>query len=144
MLKRMSVVICGLAVMGMTASYASAQTATEKTKTAVKNVGDATADAVRDSAVRKADSNEAPASAESASAPMALAFRGRSWVEVRDATGALVVQVTGNAGSTQAVTGRAPFDVVLGNAAAVEVTWQGRPFDTTPYTRQNVAKFTLR
>ena len=75
---------------------------------------------------------------------MALAFRGTSWVEVRDATGVLVVQVTGNAGGTQAVNGRAPFDVILGNAAVVNVTWQGRPFDTTPYTRQNVAKFTLR
>jgi cytoskeleton protein RodZ len=106
--------------------------------------GDNTADAVRDSVVRKADSNEATAPSESASGPMALAFRGRSWVEVRDATGKLVMQVTGNAGTTQAVNGRAPFDVVLGNAAAVEVTWQGRPFDTKPYTRQNIAKFTLR
>jgi osmotically-inducible protein OsmY len=52
MLKRMSVVICGLAVMGMTAGYASAQTATEKTKTAVKNVGDATADAAITTAVK--------------------------------------------------------------------------------------------
>ena len=52
MLKRMSVVICGLAVMGMTAGYASAQTATEKTKTAVKNAGDATADAAITTAVK--------------------------------------------------------------------------------------------
>ena len=52
MLKRMSVVICGLAVMGMTAGYASAQTATEKTKTAVKNAGDATADAAITAAVK--------------------------------------------------------------------------------------------
>ena len=52
MLKRMSVVICGLAVMGMTAGYASAQTATEKTKTALKNAGDATADAAITAAVK--------------------------------------------------------------------------------------------
>jgi hyperosmotically inducible protein len=52
MLKRMSVVICGLAVMGMTAGYASAQTATEKTKTAAKNAGDATADAAITTAVK--------------------------------------------------------------------------------------------
>jgi cytoskeleton protein RodZ len=105
---------------------------------------DDTADAVRDSTVRKADSNAATAPPESASTPMALTFRGKSWVEVRDATGTIVVQVTGNAGSTQAVNGRAPLDVVLGNAAAVDVTWQGRRFDTKPYTRQNIAKFTLR
>lgn len=52
MFKRMSVVICGLAVMGMTAGYASAQTATEKTKTAVKHAGDATADAAITTAVK--------------------------------------------------------------------------------------------
>ena len=43
MLKRMSVVICGLAVMLMTAGVASAQTATqdakEKTKTAAAKTG---------------------------------------------------------------------------------------------------------
>lgn len=52
MLKRMSVVICGLAIIGMTAGYASAQTATEKTKAAVKNAGDATADAAITTAVK--------------------------------------------------------------------------------------------
>ena len=39
MLKRMSVVICGLAVCLMTAGVATAQTATEKTKTAAKKTG---------------------------------------------------------------------------------------------------------
>jgi cytoskeleton protein RodZ len=84
------------------------------------------------------------ASAESGSAPIGLKFQGTSWVEVRDGAGSLILQVTGNTGSTQAVSGRAPFDVVLGNATAVNVTWQGKPFDTAPYTRQNVARFTLR
>jgi len=65
-------------------------------------------------------------------------------VEVRDSTGTLVLSVTGNAGETQGVGGRAPFDVVLGNASAVSVTWLGSAFDTVPFTRQNVAKFTLR
>jgi cytoskeleton protein RodZ len=107
---------------------------------------DNTAGAARDNAAGKMESGEAAATTppESASAPMALAFRGKSWVEVRDATGVLVVQVTGSAGATQAVSGRAPFDVILGNAAVVNVTWQGKPFDTTPYTHQNVARFTLR
>jgi hyperosmotically inducible protein len=41
MFKRMSVVICGLAVCLMTAGVASAQTATEKTKTAAKKTGQA-------------------------------------------------------------------------------------------------------
>jgi cytoskeleton protein RodZ len=82
--------------------------------------------------------------ADAGEALIALSFRARSWVEVRDAAGVLILSITGNAGDSQAVNGRPPFEVVLGNAAAVSVSWQGKAFDTAPYTRQNVARFTLR
>jgi hyperosmotically inducible periplasmic protein len=52
MSKRMSVVICGLAVTVMTAGYASAQTATEKTKQAAKDTGEAITDASITAAVK--------------------------------------------------------------------------------------------
>ena len=52
MSKRMSVVICGLAVTMMTAGYAPAQTATEKTKQAAKDTGEAITDASITSAVK--------------------------------------------------------------------------------------------
>jgi len=52
MSKRMSVVICGLAVTMMTAGYASAQTATEKTKQAAKDTGEAITDASITAAVK--------------------------------------------------------------------------------------------
>jgi cytoskeleton protein RodZ len=81
---------------------------------------------------------------DAASAPLVLTFQGTSWAEVRDATGTPVLSVTGNAGEVHAVGGRPPFDVVLGSAAAVGVTWLGKAYDTTPFTKQNVAKFTLR
>ena len=101
-----------------------------------------------DTAVPNANAGEAPvaaaAASDAANAPVVLSFQGSSWVEVRDSTGTLVLSVTGNAGETQGVGGRAPFDVVLGNASAVSVTWLGRAFDTVPFTRQKVAKFTLR
>jgi osmotically-inducible protein OsmY len=48
----MSVVICGLAVTMMTAGYASAQTATEKTKQAAKDTGEAITDASITAAVK--------------------------------------------------------------------------------------------
>jgi len=85
----------------------------------------------------------APSPEVSATA-ITLSFQGKSWVEVRDGTGALILQVTGNAGSKQAIGGRPPFDVTIGNAAAVTVNWQGKPIDIAPFTRQNVARFTLR
>jgi hyperosmotically inducible protein len=55
MSKRMSVVICGLAVTMVTAGYASAQTATEKTKTAVKKAGNATEQAAKDTGANITD-----------------------------------------------------------------------------------------
>jgi osmotically-inducible protein OsmY len=55
MFKRMSVVFCGLAVTLMTAGYASAQTATEKTKTAVKKAGNATEQAAKDAGANITD-----------------------------------------------------------------------------------------
>jgi cytoskeleton protein RodZ len=79
-----------------------------------------------------------------APAPLVVTWRGPSWVEVRDATGALLVSQTGSAGSTQSVSGTPPIEVVIGNAANVAVAWRGQPVDLAPYTRQNVARFALR
>ncbi|MCU7884286.1 MAG: DUF4115 domain-containing protein, partial [Candidatus Thiodiazotropha sp. (ex Lucinoma annulata)] len=36
-----------------------------------------------------------------------------------------------------------PFNVILGNAAAVRLTINGNPFDLKPFTRGKVARFTL-
>ena len=106
------------------------------------------ADAPPDGAMAKAAAGDPPApralAPGAATAPIVLTFVDTSWVEVRDGTGALILSVTGNAGGTQEINGRAPFEIILGNAAAVNVTWQGKSFDTAPFTRQNVAKFTLR
>jgi cytoskeleton protein RodZ len=106
------------------------------------------AGAVPDNASARPDAGMAPVAgatpADTASAPIVLTFQGTSWAEVRDATGTPVLSVTGNAGDVHAVGGRPPFDVVLGSAAAVSVTWLGKAFDTVPFTKQNVAKFTLK
>ena len=50
MLKRMSVVICGLAVMLLTAGVASAQTATQDAKDKTKTAADKTAKATKNAA----------------------------------------------------------------------------------------------
>ena len=101
-----------------------------------------------DSSNTRTETGEQPVAAlplpDSAGAPIVLTFQGSSWAEVRDGTGAVVLSVTGDAGGTYAVGGRPPFDVVLGNASAVTVTWLGKAFDTAPFSKQNVAKFTLR
>ena len=104
--------------------------------------------AAANDAARKPDAGLPPAGMappiDTADTPIALSFQGTSWVEIRDGAGVMILQITGNAGATQSVGGRPPFDVILGNAAAVNVSWQGRSFDTAPFTRQNVARFTLK
>ena len=77
-------------------------------------------------------------------APLVLAFRGTSWIEVKDGRGTIVLSTIGYPGASHAVGGAPPFDVVLGNAEAVTVTWRGAPFDLAPFTKQNVAKFTVK
>jgi cytoskeleton protein RodZ len=75
--------------------------------------------------------------------PLVFVFRGTSWIEVKDAKGTIVLSTMGYPGATHAVGGNFPLDVVLGNAEAVIVTVHGAPYDTTPYIKQNVAKFRI-
>jgi cytoskeleton protein RodZ len=76
--------------------------------------------------------------------PLVFVFRGTSWIEVKDGKGTIVLSTIGYPGATQGVPGAGPFDVVLGNAEAVAVTWKGAAFDVAPYIKQNVAKFTVK
>jgi cytoskeleton protein RodZ len=76
-------------------------------------------------------------------ATLVITFRASSWTEVRDRDGKVVLQVTGTPGTSQTVTGKAPFDLTLGNAGENTVTWRGAPFDLTPHLRQNVARVRL-
>jgi len=87
----------------------------------------------------------APVSAAAAGdAPLVFVFRGTSWIEVKDAKGAIVLSTMGYPGATHAVGGAFPLEVVLGNAEAVIVSLRGVPFDTTAFVKQNVAKFTVK
>jgi cytoskeleton protein RodZ len=82
--------------------------------------------------------------APSGDTPLVFVFRGTSWVEVKDTKGAIVLSTIGYPGATHAVGGAAPFEVVLGNAEAVTVTWRGAPYDVVPHIKQNVAKFSIK
>lgn len=75
---------------------------------------------------------------------LVLVFRATSWVEVKDGKGNILLSTIGYPGASHAIGGTPPIEVVLGNAEAVAVTWHGVAFDSTPHTRQNVAKFTLK
>ncbi len=77
-------------------------------------------------------------------AVLVLAFRGTSWAEVKDAGGRVILQMTGGAGMTQTVSGTPPFELALGNAPDVGVTFRGQALDLAPYTRGSVARVALK
>jgi len=102
------------------------------------------AQAVEPTTTAPAQETTAANTATSGDAPLVFVFRGTSWIEIKDAKGAVVLSTMGYPGATHAVNGAFPLDVVLGNAEAVTVSFRGAPFDTTPYQKQNVAKFTVK
>lgn len=72
-----------------------------------------------------------------------LEFNEEAWVEVKDATGSLVHRQLDTAGSSVDIHGQPPFEMVIGNAAQVRMTYNGRPIDLKPFTAVTVARFTL-
>lgn len=70
-------------------------------------------------------------------------FQGESWIEVKDASGLVILTGIYHSG-TQSVVGRAPFEVVIGSAGVVTMRDDGRPVDLKPYTRSEVARLTLK
>ncbi len=90
----------------------------------------------------------APASAASSAVasagPLVLRARSESWVQVRDAAGALALQRKLVAGESVSVAATLPLAVVIGRADATEVFVRGKPFDLTAVSRENVARFEVK
>ncbi|HWI81672.1 helix-turn-helix domain-containing protein [Ramlibacter sp.] len=93
----------------------------------------------------------APAPAASAAAAPGptdgiVVFRtsAQSWVEVRDARGAMPVRKLMTAGESAGASGAMPLQVTIGNAGATEVQVRGKPFDLRSIARDNVARFEIK
>jgi len=74
---------------------------------------------------------------------LALQFEGESWVEIRSGSGKLLVASLNAAGTERVVSGLPPFEIVIGNAQQVRLTYNEKPVDLTPYVKVEVARFTL-
>ena len=72
-----------------------------------------------------------------------LQFDQDAWVQIKDGNGRIIHSTLSKAGSTVELSGKPPFDFVVGNAANVRMTYSGRPFDIKPYIGETVARFTL-
>jgi cytoskeleton protein RodZ len=86
----------------------------------------------------------APALPEAAApgVQLVLSFRAESWVEVRDRDGRVLYGLM-TPGRREVLSGTPPFRLLLGNAAGVDVEYDGRRVDTAPHTQGAVARFSL-
>lgn len=86
-----------------------------------------------------------------ASAPVAaegektvqLTARGETWVNVTDAKGKRLIYGLLPAGSSKQVSGQPPFKLVIGNAAQVELAYQGAAVELKDKIRGTTAKLEL-
>jgi Uncharacterized protein conserved in bacteria len=73
---------------------------------------------------------------------LVLRFGGEAWVDVRDASGQVLLRELAKGGSVRTITGEAPLAVVLGNAPVVEVQYGGQILDVAQHMqRGGVARF---
>ncbi len=72
-----------------------------------------------------------------------LRTRADSWIEARDAAGAVLLSRMLPAGETVGLEGSLPIRLKIGNADGTEVLFRGAPVDLAPLTRENVARVEL-
>ena len=104
----------------------------------------ATPAAVGPSAPAPAVDAAAKGAAATGKPAVVLVFRDYSWTEIKDRKGTVLMSRMNAGGTTQSVSVDTPIDLVIGNAADVTLTFRGARVDLVPYTRQNVARLTLR
>lgn len=81
--------------------------------------------------------------AEAGARTLNFSFAMESWVEVRDASGKLLVSKLNKPDAPLSVSGRPPFSLVIGNARAVQLEYDGKAVDLKPHTAVSVARFKL-
>jgi cytoskeleton protein RodZ len=67
-------------------------------------------------------------------------FEDRSWLEVADAAKLVLHSGENLPGTRLTLNGKPPFDIVVGNASKVKLTYGEREIDLVPYTRADVAR----
>nr|VFJ71235.1 MAG: protein RodZ, contains Xre-like HTH and DUF4115 domains [Candidatus Kentron sp. FW] len=72
---------------------------------------------------------------------MVVHLSADSWMEIHDGLGKRLYYQLGLSGQTYEFQGIEPFRVVLGYAHAARITYNGKPFDHTPYIQDELAEF---
>ena len=76
-------------------------------------------------------------------ATLRMVFDQESWVEIKDRNGNTIFGQLSPAGSRRSVSGEPPFEVVVGNAAGVRLTYKDESVDLSAHTQVDVARLTL-
>ncbi|MGQ7246125.1 helix-turn-helix domain-containing protein [Halomonas sp. V046] len=120
------------------ARQAEAEAAEQPTPDATETEAEASAD---DDAAAQA---EATAAANSDARVLKLTFNEQSWTQIFDSTNTRVFVGLQQAGTEATVEGEPPFQMTVGNATGVELTWRGESVDLRSRAgANNVARFTL-
>ncbi len=85
----------------------------------------------------------APAAGSAAARRLTFRFGKESWLEVRDGAGKLLTSRLNAPGSVLELEGQGPFELVVGNAASVELKLDDRSIDLKPHTSVSVARLRL-
>jgi cytoskeleton protein RodZ len=85
-----------------------------------------------------------PGAARAGPGGLVLRFNDRSWFEVSQADGRVLMSHIGEPGSLELLNANVPLQLVVGRAEAVQVEYRGLPVDLKPYVSGNgVARLTL-
>jgi cytoskeleton protein RodZ len=75
---------------------------------------------------------------------LVIRFEEEAWAEVTDALGRQLVSSLNPAGTERVVRGVPPFNLVIGNAQHVRVSYNDREIDLLPHVKVEVARFTVK
>ena len=100
-------------------------------------------DGIADAGAAAAEPTAAAETPLTAGDVLTLRLSDESWVAVHDARGERLLYRLVNSGEERRLAGEAPFQVVLGNAPAVDLRLNGEPVDVAAHTSGRMARFNV-
>ena len=76
--------------------------------------------------------------------PLVIQAREQTWAQVRDASGAVLLEKTLQKGDRFVAQGAGPWSVVIGRADAADVVVRGQAMDLMSVARSNVARLEVK
>lgn len=81
---------------------------------------------------------DASQTASATNVALSLQFSGSCWLKVTDATGKSLLEGTRKAGDKAELSGKEPFNLIIGAPRVVTVMFHGQPVDMTSFIRRGV------